>query len=69
MGSMIVRDYASRLISCEWGRVVLITFRETVKRNLLLLFSFLGQGFYNGVATYLIKKITKINQKVHCFIN
>ena len=32
---------------------------------LLVLFSSLGQEFYNGVATYLIGKIRKPNWKVH----
>ena len=65
---MIVKDHISR-VPCEWGSVILIAFQETVDRVLLLLFSLLGQGFNNGVPTYLIGKIRKPKWKVHCFID
>lgn len=39
----------------------IIVSQEIVQRNLLLLFSHLGQGFYHGSPTYLIGEIRKPN--------
>jgi len=43
----------------RWSHV--ITSQKTMEGILLVLFSSLGQEFYNGVATYLIGKIRKPN--------
>ena len=49
------------LSSHEWGGVMFITSQETVG-ILLMLLSPLGQGFYNGVATYFIMENKKVRE-------
>ena len=49
------------LSSFEWGGVVFITSQETVG-ILLMLLSLLGQGFYNGVATYFNMENKKVRE-------